>query len=180
MTLSPWLPASVCDQVKKLLKTIEGCAKLRVYRSSLVENGNGNAWRGRAGRLASEPIRAERGDAQPQFMRRASRPAPMMTPAEILQAYASLGWKNNNDPMSQVLALRREGSCAGELVLGFLDSGQKHSTFIDTALDLMDDIRMPPRCGGSGRMRGTASTARRWKKVLDSAALQWPELWPGG
>ena len=38
VTLSPWLPASVCDQVKKLLKTIEGCAKLRVYRSSLVEN----------------------------------------------------------------------------------------------------------------------------------------------
>ena len=24
--------------------------------------------------------------------------------------------------------------------------------------------RMPPRCGGSGRMRGTASTARRWKR----------------
>ena len=89
----------------------------------------------------------------------------MMTPAEILQAYASLGWKNNNDPMSQVLALRREDPAAlGELVLGFLDSGQKHSTFIDTALDLMDDASYAPRCGGSGRMRGTASTARRWKR----------------
>ncbi|MPT26913.1 MAG: DUF2971 domain-containing protein [Achromobacter sp.] len=38
VTLSPWLPATVCDQVKKVLKSIKGCEKLRVFRSTLVEN----------------------------------------------------------------------------------------------------------------------------------------------
>ena len=53
---------------------------------------------------------------------------------------------------------------AGRAGAGLPGQRAKHSTFIDTALDLMDDDRMPPRCGGSGRMRGTASTARRWKR----------------
>ncbi len=38
ITLSPWLPASVVDHVKKTLKTIEGCKSLKIYRSTLVEN----------------------------------------------------------------------------------------------------------------------------------------------
>ncbi len=38
VTLSPWLPATVCDQVKKVLKSIKGCEKLRVFRSTLVDN----------------------------------------------------------------------------------------------------------------------------------------------
>jgi len=38
VTLSPWLPATVCDQVKKVLKAIKGCEKLRVFRSTLVDN----------------------------------------------------------------------------------------------------------------------------------------------
>ena len=104
----------------------------------------------------------------------------MMTPAEILQAYASLGWKNNNDPMSQVLALRREDPAAlGELVLGFLDSGQKHSTFIDTALDLMDDASYAATLRRVWQDARDGKHGEAMEEVLDSAALQWPELYSG-
>ncbi|MGZ0080491.1 hypothetical protein [Methylomonas sp. YC3] len=36
--LSPWLPKSVADLVKKTLKSIPGCSKVKIYRSTLVEN----------------------------------------------------------------------------------------------------------------------------------------------
>ena len=36
--LSPWLAKSVASQVKKTLKSIPKCSKLKVYRSTLVEN----------------------------------------------------------------------------------------------------------------------------------------------
>ena len=36
--LSPWLPESVAPHVKEVLKAIPGCADLRIYRSSLVDN----------------------------------------------------------------------------------------------------------------------------------------------
>lgn len=38
--LSPWLPPSVADNVKKTLRAIEGCSKLKISRSTLVENEN--------------------------------------------------------------------------------------------------------------------------------------------
>jgi hypothetical protein len=36
--LSPWLPKVVADRVKKTLKSIPGCSKVKMYRSTLVEN----------------------------------------------------------------------------------------------------------------------------------------------
>lgn len=36
--LSPWLPNIVADRVKKTLKSIPGCSRVKVYRSTLVEN----------------------------------------------------------------------------------------------------------------------------------------------
>lgn len=36
--LSPWLPNAVAYLVKETLKSIAGCSKLKVYRSTLVEN----------------------------------------------------------------------------------------------------------------------------------------------
>ena len=162
-----------------MLKTIEGCAKLRVYRSSLVENENGNAWPGHAARrYADQPSWTARRCGV--LFLKPTRIAPMMTPAEILQAYASLGWKNNNDPMAQVLALRREDPAAlGELVLGFLDSGQKHSTFIDTALDLMDDASYAATLRRVWQDARDGKHGEAMEEVLDSAALQWPELYSG-
>lgn len=38
--LSPWLPDAVADKVKKTLKAIPGCSKMKIYRSTLVENEN--------------------------------------------------------------------------------------------------------------------------------------------
>lgn len=38
--LSPWLPGAVSDRVKKTLKAISGCSKVKMYRSTLVENEN--------------------------------------------------------------------------------------------------------------------------------------------
>lgn len=38
--LSPWLPDSAVNQVKKTLKAIDGCKSLKIYRSTLVENEN--------------------------------------------------------------------------------------------------------------------------------------------
>lgn len=39
VTLSPWMPKPVADSVIALLRTIEKCSSLEVYRSSLVETG---------------------------------------------------------------------------------------------------------------------------------------------
>lgn len=36
--LSPWLPKNVATQTKQTLKTIKGCSRLKIYRSTLVEN----------------------------------------------------------------------------------------------------------------------------------------------
>lgn len=38
--LSPWLPQSVSQHVKQTLKALPGCSRLKVYRSTLVENEN--------------------------------------------------------------------------------------------------------------------------------------------
>ena len=38
--LSPWLPESVAQSVKKVLQAIPGCGDLQIYRSSLVDNEN--------------------------------------------------------------------------------------------------------------------------------------------
>lgn len=38
ITLSPWLPLPLADEVRKLLRAIEGCGKLSVARSTLLEN----------------------------------------------------------------------------------------------------------------------------------------------
>ena len=38
ITLSPWMPKPLSDAVKKTLKSIRGCSKLEIVRSTLVEN----------------------------------------------------------------------------------------------------------------------------------------------
>jgi len=42
ITLSPWLPAAVGKSVISIIKKIDGCAKLDVSRSSLIDNAG---WR---------------------------------------------------------------------------------------------------------------------------------------
>ena len=38
ITLSPWLHPSLANQVKSLLKSINGCGSLKIYRSTLISN----------------------------------------------------------------------------------------------------------------------------------------------
>lgn len=38
ISLSPWLPKSVVSEIKKLLKGIKGCSRIKIYASTLVEN----------------------------------------------------------------------------------------------------------------------------------------------
>jgi len=43
VTLCPWLPESVANSVKKMIKSLPGCNRLRVSRSTLLETANWKA-----------------------------------------------------------------------------------------------------------------------------------------
>jgi len=49
ITLSPWLASALSDSVKAALKSIDGCSKIRIYRSTLIDNQD---WKKLAGRAA--------------------------------------------------------------------------------------------------------------------------------
>jgi hypothetical protein len=49
ITLSPWLAAPLAESVKSMLKAISGCSKIKVYRSTLIDNPE---WKKLAGRVA--------------------------------------------------------------------------------------------------------------------------------
>jgi hypothetical protein len=38
ITLSPWLPQALSDSVKETLRSIAGCSRIRIYRSTMLEN----------------------------------------------------------------------------------------------------------------------------------------------
>ncbi len=38
ITLSPWMPLPLANEVRELMRAIDGCAKLKVSRSTLLEN----------------------------------------------------------------------------------------------------------------------------------------------
>lgn len=40
ITLSPWMPQSLAEEVKPILKSIKGCGQIEIYRSTLIENEN--------------------------------------------------------------------------------------------------------------------------------------------
>jgi hypothetical protein len=40
ITLSPWLHPTLVDGIKSLIKSISGCAKMNVYRSTLISNSD--------------------------------------------------------------------------------------------------------------------------------------------
>lgn len=96
----------------------------------------------------------------------------MTNAAEILDACERLGWKNN-DPMAQTLQLRRTAPEAlAELVLQALDRSLKNATFIDAALDLMDDDAYAATVAKVWRLGADSELACA---ILDSAAMQHPE-----
>ncbi|MFY0475531.1 hypothetical protein [Achromobacter marplatensis] len=103
----------------------------------------------------------------------------MQDPAAILDAFERLGWKNN-DPMAQMLRLRLEDPKAlGELVAQALDRALDNATFIDAALDIMDDdaYSATVTLAWQRAMQGVRSNIL--SAVLDSAALQHPDAFAG-
>ena len=48
ITLSPWMPKALSDSVKGVLRSIEGCSKLRVFQSTLIAN---EVWKGLTARV---------------------------------------------------------------------------------------------------------------------------------
>ncbi len=104
------------------------------------------------------------------------RAGEAMSPEEVVQAFEQRGWKNN-DPMGQVLRLRQDDPHAlGELVLRFLDRGLEHATFIDAALDLMDDATHADVLRQAWQRSRQGKTGAGLSEVLDCAAMQWPEV----
>lgn len=51
ITISPWMPPDLADVVKTSLKAIDGCAKLKVYQSTLINNRD---WTSRADEIAAD------------------------------------------------------------------------------------------------------------------------------
>jgi hypothetical protein len=50
ITLSPWMSKTLAASVKKTLKSIPGCAMIKISRSTLVDN---DAWKGFTARVSS-------------------------------------------------------------------------------------------------------------------------------
>ncbi|WP_253195328.1 hypothetical protein [Burkholderia cenocepacia] len=81
----------------------------------------------------------------------------MPTAHTLLDDYERLGW-TGNDPMSQMLALRRDEPAAlVDLVIASFDRTFAHATFIDAAIDLMDDIAF------------ANVAAEAWRRVVEGA-----------
>lgn len=51
ITLSPWIPKMLADSVKETVRGIEGCSKLPITRSTLVEN---ESWKALTGRVRAK------------------------------------------------------------------------------------------------------------------------------
>lgn len=98
---------------------------------------------------------------------------------EILDAYERLGWKHN-DPMAQMLQLRRDTPGALEhLVLQSLDRPLKNAAFIDAALDLMDDDTYVATISAAWQRALQGTDSESIPALLDSACLQYPEVFIG-
>jgi len=109
---------------------------------------------------------------QTQFMQ-----TPLMqTATDILDTFERLGWKAN-DPMAQTLQLRaHDPKALGDLVVQALDRNLKHATFIDAALDLMDDDSYLATVNAAWRRALQGARSDMLCEVLDSAALQYPDV----
>ena len=103
----------------------------------------------------------------------------MQDATAILDAFERLGWKNN-DPMAQTLQLHREAPKAlGDLVAQALDRSLANATFIDAALDLMDDDAYAAAVGLAWQRAMAGDLSDVLGAVLDSAALQYPHVFAG-
>ncbi|KWO88829.1 hypothetical protein WM32_08560 [Burkholderia ubonensis] len=103
----------------------------------------------------------------------------MLTAKTILDDFDRLGLIGS-DSMQQTLQLRRQDSGAlVDLVMGALDRALQSTTFIDTALDLMDDASFDKVAREAWRMGRDGRWSEVLADVLDAAALQSPAIFVG-
>ncbi|WP_230684495.1 hypothetical protein [Burkholderia cepacia] len=107
------------------------------------------------------------------------RLSAMPTAQTILDDYERLGW-TGNDPMAQVLVLRRDNPAAlADLVIASFDRTLPHATFLDAALDLMDDASFANVAAETWRRVRDGAWNDRLARVLSSVALQSPHVFAG-
>ncbi|MGS0896930.1 hypothetical protein ACVBGC_31010 [Burkholderia stagnalis] len=103
----------------------------------------------------------------------------MPTAQTILDDYERLGW-TGNDPMARMLALRRDNPAAlADLVIASFDRALPHATFIDAALDLLDDAAFANVAAEAWRRVRAGAWNDRLASALSSVALQWPHVFAG-
>ncbi|NTZ06433.1 hypothetical protein FCJ61_23660 [Burkholderia metallica] len=103
----------------------------------------------------------------------------MPTAQTILDDYERLGW-TGNDPMAQMLALRRDEPAAlVDLVIASFERTLPHATFIDAALDLMDDTSFEKVAAEAWRRVLEGAWNERLANVLSSVALRLPQVFAG-
>lgn len=101
----------------------------------------------------------------------------MLTATTILDNFERLGWKDNNDPMGQMFRLwQQDPTLLGELVTEFLNRSLKSYTFIDAALELMDDDTYISTVNHAWKLAALGCDSPALPDVLDSAALQYPQV----
>lgn len=102
--------------------------------------------------------------------------SPISCATEILNTFERLGWKGN-DPTAQMLELHRNHPAAlGDLVLQAMERPLKHATFVDAALDLMDDDTYRDTVGIAWQRAMQGARSDMLSEILDTAALQHPHV----
>ncbi|NIE61382.1 MULTISPECIES: hypothetical protein [unclassified Burkholderia] len=103
----------------------------------------------------------------------------MPTVQTILDDYERLRW-NGNDPMSQMLALRRDNPAAlPDLVIASFDRVLPHATFLSAALDLMDDTAFAKVAAEAWQDVRNGAWNERLASVLSSVVMQTPQVFSG-
>jgi hypothetical protein len=103
----------------------------------------------------------------------------MPTVQTILDDYERLRW-TGNDPMSQMLALRRDNPAAlADLVIASFDRALPHATFLDAALDLMDDTALAKVAAEAWQDVRNGAWNERLASVLSGVVMQTPQVFSG-
>lgn len=98
----------------------------------------------------------------------------------ILDRSERHGYGDGNDPMAQVLRLRSEQPCAlGDLVSASFRRPLKHATFINVALQLMDDDTYVATINEAWTQARAGNLNDAVEMALDSATHQCPDVFTG-
>ncbi len=100
-----------------------------------------------------------------------------LTPKIILDDFERHRWNSKPSPMDGTLQLMQEQPEAMvELVIGAMDRRIASETFIDTAIDLMEDEAFTQIAANAWERLRQGEQAEIVRGIVDMAALQWPSI----